>query len=439
MNCRICLIEDDEILGEALSERFELEGIDCQWHQRGETALKSLQQHRYHLVVSDIRLPDMTGEVLFSRLRDNGGVIPPFLFITGYGTVDQAVRLLKMGAEDYVTKPFDVADLLHRVKSICLRVEPDNKLSTRLGGAPGMRAIEATLPRLAGSATTVLITGESGVGKEYVAKALHQITAQQQPFVTVNCGAIPEGLIEAELFGYQKGAFTGAIRNKKGLFEQANGGTLFLDEIGDMPLPMQVKLLRVIQERSVQRVGSEQTIAVQLRLICATHRDLDNMVKHGDFREDLYFRINVVNLEVPPLRERPEDILWHAERYLRRTGKRCVLDPRTQEAMLAYPWPGNIRELHNCLERASILSPSLTLTSEMLFGKDWQTLLPPPGEDRETLASHVHQCERKYIRRILTAQNNRIANTAATLGISRKTLWDKMHRLGLSEKQSSEK
>ncbi|HED14856.1 MAG TPA: sigma-54-dependent Fis family transcriptional regulator [Gammaproteobacteria bacterium] len=438
MNCRICLIEDDEILGEALCERFELEGIDCQWYQRGEDALKALRQQRYHLVVSDIRLPDMSGEVLFSRLRDHSDVIPPFLFITGFGAVDQAVRLLKMGAEDYLTKPFDVADLLQRIKSICQRVEPVGEFATPLGSAPGMRSIEATLPLLAATATTVLITGESGVGKEYVARALHRITARQhkQPFVAVNCGAIPENLMESELFGYQKGAFTGAVRNKKGLFEQAHGGTLFLDEIGDMPLSMQVKLLRAIQERSVQRVGSEQTIAVKLRLICATHRDLTGMVANGQFREDLYFRINVVNLEVPPLRECAEDILWHAERFLQQTKQRCVLGHRAQEAMLSYPWPGNIRELHNCLERASILSPSPTLTPEILFGKNWQALLAPPGEDRETLASYVQQCEKVYIRRILAEQSNRIADTATTLGISRKTLWDKMRRLGLSEKQS---
>jgi DNA-binding NtrC family response regulator len=201
-----------------------------------------------------------------------------------------------------------------------------------------------------------------------------------------------------------------------------------------MPLAMQVKLLRAIQERCVQRVGSEQTIEIEIRLICATHRNLEAMVTNGEFREDLYFRINVVNLEVPPLRDRPEDILWHAERYLMGTEQHCVLGMRAQEAMLAYPWPGNIRELHNCLERASILSPSPTLTAEILFGKDWQALLTPPGQDRETLASHIQNSEREYIRRVLVEHRNRIADTAMTLGISRKTLWDKMRRLGLSEK-----
>ncbi|MCP5443622.1 MAG: sigma-54-dependent Fis family transcriptional regulator [Chromatiaceae bacterium] len=441
MSYRICLIEDDEILGEALAERFEVAGFSCEWYKKGASALRALRQPRCHVVVSDIQLPDTTGEALYRTLLEQGAP-PPFLFITGYGAVDQAVRLLKLGAEDYLTKPFDVGELLDKVTALCERlaiVGSDGSLY--LGGSPGMKAIEAALPRIAASASTVLVTGESGVGKEYVASALHQVGDPEgcKPFVAVNCGAIPESLIEAELFGYVKGAFTGAVRDKRGLFEQANGGSLFLDEIGDMPLPMQVKLLRAIQERCVTRIGAEQATRVEIRLICATHQDLAGMVSEGTFREDLYYRINVVNLHIPPLRQRPEDILWLTRLILDElavdAGRRpCVLHSRAERALLTYPWPGNIRELRNCLERACVFSQSNVLAPEDLFGDSWQrVLVGSGGQHEESLANYIQQCERDYIRRVLVDNGERIADTAAALGISRKTLWDKMRKLGLSD------
>jgi DNA-binding NtrC family response regulator len=444
MSHAVCLIEDDEILGEALTERFDVEGLTCEWHRLGASAIQALSHRHYGVVVSDIQLPDMTGEALFQTLRGKGIPLPPFLFITGYGAVDQAVRLLKLGAEDYLTKPFDIPVLLGKVRDLCARTTPAGVPAVPLGVSAEMKAIEAALPRLASATSTVLITGESGVGKEYVARALHRAgdAEGEQPFVPVNCGAIPETLIEAELFGHEKGAFTGALRTKRGLFEQAHGGTLFLDEIGDMPLPMQVKLLRAIQERCITRIGSEKAIPVSVRLVCATHRDLPRMVAEGEFREDLYYRINVLAVQVPPLRDRTDDILWHARAFLRdyasKGNRRFDLAQRTEQAMLGYPWPGNIRELRNTLERACVFAPSPVLTPEFLFGDAWRSVLRhPSGRAEETLAAYIATCERQYIGRVLAENDGRIADSAAALGISRKTLWEKMRKLGLGSSDSS--
>ena len=441
MKPRICLIEDDEILGEALVERFELEGFDCDWFKVARSAQQVLRNPGYSVVVSDIHLPDITGETLYRSLLDGGGLPPPFLFITGYGEIDQAVRLLKLGAEDYLTKPFEVAELLNKVRVLCEQKYPTDSGLQPLGDSPQMQAIEAMLPRLAASDSTVLVTGESGVGKEYVSRAIHQAgdTEDRRPFVAVNCGAIPETMLEAELFGYLKGAFTGAVRDKRGYFEQAHGGTLFLDEIGDMPLPMQIRLLRAVQERQITRLGAERAMPVNIRLICATHHDLSEMVKVGEFREDLYYRINVVNIHVPPLRERPQDILWYARLFLSEIAEgtdrhSCVFHPRAETALLTYPWPGNIRELRNCLERACVFNQAAVLTPETLFGDAWSRVRAEMGgQNGGRLADYIQHCERDYISRVLTENEGRIATTATALGISRKTLWDKMRKLGLSE------
>ena len=438
MNCRICLIDDDEIIGEALLERFDIENMDCDWYRDGSSALRALARRTYCVVVSDINLPDISGEELFSRAQKSGNA-PPFLFITGYGSIDQAVRLLKKGAEDYLTKPFEVSELITKLQKLCpLSMHLDGGMPV-LGVSESMQAIEITLTKLAASESTVLISGESGVGKEYAARFLHRASAARKnaPFVAINCGAISESLLEAELFGHEKGAFTGAIRGKRGLFEQAHGGTLFLDEIGDMPAAMQTKLLRAIQERSVTRIGSEKPIEVNIHLICATHRDLEQMVQNGTFREDLYYRINVVNVPIPPLRERRDDILWHAKSFLtkfghRQNGQDFHLDPETERAMLSYPWPGNVRELRNCIERACVLSSSPAISPEIMFGKSWQETRPHLSElGGETLAQYIRQCERDYIAKALTENDNRINDTAEALGISRKTLWDKMRKLDL--------
>lgn len=440
MQHRIGLIEDDEIIGEALTERLELEGFACDWFRDGKSARRGLGQRRYSVVVSDINLPDVSGEDLFTELQVTRQALPPFVFITGYGAVDQAVRLLKLGAHDYVTKPFNVGELIGKIRELCDQQHPPAGTGSRLGISVAMRQIEGVLPRLAASRSAVVISGESGVGKEEVARALHRAgdPSDATPFVAVNCGAIPENLIESELFGHQKGAFTGATQDRRGVFEQADGGTLFLDEIGEMPLSMQVKLLRAIQERAVVPVGGDHPRPVDIRLVCATHRDLKSMVETGGFREDLYYRIHVVHLPVPPLRERQEDILWLADRFLdeisARSAVRYTFAPDAERALARYPWPGNVRELRHCLERACVLSPVPSLGADNLFGASWsQSLGEAAGAPMQPLGAYIQECERGYIRRALAECDGRITDTANLLGISRKNLWEKMRKLGMGE------
>jgi DNA-binding NtrC family response regulator len=434
---RLCLIEDDEIMGESLCDRFELEGYAFDWYRSGAEALAGVGQGRYALILSDYRLPDMDGLQLFRGLQAGCRGLPPVLFITGYGAIDKAVELLKMGAADYLTKPFDIDALMARIGELGVDSPPSRAGGEMsLGVSSAMRQIAETLPRLATHAHTILLTGESGVGKERIAQAIHELgSPAAAPFIAVNCGAIGEGLLEAELFGHEKGAFTGSTRSRKGVFEQADGGTLFLDEIGEMPLAMQVRLLRAVQERVIVRVGGEAHIPVSVRVICATNRDLKAMVQQGLFREDLYYRINVVQIRVPPLRDRREDILWLAEQLLddcaRRHGDdKRQLSPAARRAILDYPWPGNVRELKHALERACILAPQRVLELPDLF-ENAPEPMPAEADDEQSLNDYLRDCERRYIVGALDAAQWQIAQTAERLGISRKNLWEKMKKLGI--------
>ncbi|MEO8655330.1 MAG: sigma-54 dependent transcriptional regulator [Ramlibacter sp.] len=437
---RLCLIEDDEIMGESLAERFGLEGLSYDWYRVGNDALAALREQAYALVISDIRLPDIAGDALFNLLLDEHTSLPPFIFITGHGDIDTAVSLLKKGANDYITKPFDLDALIDKIQAI---FTAGSELGPGgLGTSLAMRRIEAMLARVAGSAASVLITGESGVGKERVAQALHQLTGASSPFIAVNCGALTETLLEAELFGHEKGAFTGAYRTKKGVFEQANGGTLFLDEIGDMPLSMQIKLLRVLQERRIVRVGGETPIDVDIRLVCATHQILQERVASGAFREDLYYRINVVELRIPPLRERLEDILPLARALLAEIAAANGnappnLTPAAEHALKAYPWPGNIRELKNALERASLMSNGRSISHDLLFDRP----APKLGGNQDVASSlrdYLNECERDFIVRALGSCHWQIQSCADSLGISRKNLWEKMRKLGIEKETTAE-
>jgi DNA-binding NtrC family response regulator len=436
---RICLIEDDAIMGEALLDRFTIEGFACDCHKTGRSAQQALARKHYDVVICDIQLPDINGEDLFVQLSAGEATLPPFVFITGYGAVDRAVRLLKLGAHDYLTKPLDIHALLQTVRDLCSRSRPPSTGENTLGISSAMRSIEAMLPRLGNTTGSVLITGESGVGKEEVAHALHRIgdPSGRQPFVAVNCGALTETLLEAELFGYVRGAFTGAIRDKKGVFEQADGGTLFLDEIGEMSPVMQVKLLRAIQERCIVRIGAETPISVSIRLVCATHQDLKKMVEAGRFREDLYYRIHVVHLPIPPLRERKEDILWLARRLLdtwaAENADQRTLSRGAEKALFDYPWPGNIRELKHSLERACILSRKSVITEEMLFGDTCSPPSPEQPPSADSLNEYLQSCERTYIEQALRQHHGRIGETANSLKISRKNLWQKMKKLNMAE------
>ncbi|MDP2794272.1 MAG: sigma-54 dependent transcriptional regulator [Sulfurisoma sp.] len=440
---RICLVEDDELMGEALCERFDMEGFAYDWHKSGREALRGLQRRRYGVVVSDIRLPDLSGEDLFVQLRQVQADAPPFLFMTGYATIDQAVRLLKLGATDYLPKPLDVDALVHRIRELGTPLETTPGDSCTLGVSPAMRRIGQMIERLANSDGTVLISGDSGVGKEEVARRLHGAhkDAANCPFVAVNCAAIPEALLEAEVFGFEKGAFTGATKEHRGYFEQAHGGTLFLDEIGDMPLAMQAKLLRAIQERIVTRVGAEKPIHVTVRLVCATHEDLRQMVEAGRFRTDLYYRINVIHLRIPPLRERREDILWLARRFLeeqseKKSGTPFSFSEGVERALLTHPWPGNVRELKHCIERACILAERPQLGAESIIC-DQEATASLADASGDTLLAHLNLCEKHYIEQMLASNGWRIGDTADSLGISRKNLWEKMKKHSIAEPSKS--
>ena len=436
---RICLIEDDELMGETLCDRFNLEGFDHDWFKDGSSALASLGRTEYAAVVSDIRLPDMDGEHIFREAILGGGTLPPWIFITGYGSIDRAVNLLKLGATDYITKPFDLDALVERLKALSpasLIGDPGPKAPPRLGISATMHRIEALLPRLAAQAGTLLVTGESGVGKEAVARLIHELDpgSANRPFIAVNCGSIPETLIESELFGHEKGAFTGALRTRPGVFEQADGGTLFLDEIAEMPPQMQVRLLRAIQEREIVRVGGEKSISVSLRLICATHRDLKQRVEQNLFREDLFYRIHVIHLRIPSLRERREDILWFAQQFLdeynrQHPGEPKQLPPPAEPLLAAHDWPGNIRELKHAIERACILSRGPSLEPGHLFDDGSQPAEPAqPAASTSTLSNYLLACERDFILQTLKRLDGHLGHTATELGISRKNLWEKMKK-----------
>ncbi|MBI5108424.1 MAG: sigma-54-dependent Fis family transcriptional regulator [Rhodocyclales bacterium] len=436
---RVCLVEDDEIMGDSLAQLLRLEGFAVERCRTAAAARAVLERQRYCVVVSDIRLPDGDGGAVFLDLKAAGAALPPFLFMTGYGTIDRAVELIKAGAADYVTKPFDAEALVNRVRSLAQEfgavAAPDTGAT---GGSSAMRRIAETLPRLARHASSLLITGESGVGKEHVAHEFHRLAGTSGEFVAVNCAAIPESLMESELFGHERGAFTGAAKAKRGYIEQAHLGTLFLDEIGEMPLAMQAKLLRTMQDRSYVRLGGEKPLQSDFRLVCATHRDLKAMVDAGSFREDLYYRIHVIELHIPPLRERPEDIRWFVRHFVEEFNHHYPaeprrIDPRTERVLLAYAWPGNVRELKHAVERACILSPGPLLDAEAFFGASGDISADLP-QASQSLADYLIACEKDFLIQSLEQHGGHMTRTAEALGITRKTLWEKLRRLDIRVK-----
>jgi len=383
-------------------------------------------------VVCDIRLPDMTGEAIFRAVSIREPA-PPFLFITGFGGIDEAVRLMRAGAADYLTKPFDMPVLLDRLTGLL----PANlETGMVLGVSERMRIIERTLLRVARVRATVLFTGETGVGKEVCARFLHMASGAKGPFMAVNCAAIPGDLLEAELFGHERGAFSGAHQRHLGYAERAGEGTLFLDEIGDLAPPLQAKLLRLLEDRQFYRVGGESPVAFKARIVAATNRDLSDKVSAGTFREDLFYRINVVSIEVPPLRQRPEDIAWLAARFFgefapHMSSNLAGVSALAEDALMAHPWPGNARELRNRTERAVALA-----LGPWLMPGDFFPEAPPTmgnGDALQSLEEARMTAERQHIRRALRQTGGEIGQAARLLGVSRTTLWEKMRRLGVSE------
>lgn len=424
----VALIEDDPVMGGALAQRLMLEGYDVRWSRTGREALDALAAAPPHAVVCDIRLPDISGEDLFAAMRPS---IPdtPVIFVTGHAGIDQAVRLVKAGAADYLAKPFEVQVLLARLAELA---RPPAATGA-LGVSGAMKRIEATLRRVADLDSTLLITGESGVGKEVAARFAHDVSRRKAaPFIAVNCAAIPDTLIESELFGHEKGAFTGAERAHDGYFARAADGTLFLDEIGDLPAATQTKLLRVVQERAFNRLGSTRPIAMPARLICATHVDLQGAVAAGRFRQDLYYRLAVIPVAIPPLRERADDILPLLRGFVMEFTLAFARDLRAiaveaERMALVHPWPGNVRELRNRAERAVALAAGPLVQPADLFP---ETALPDAIEGvLPRLADAVADAERRHIDRALAEAGGRVEEAARLLGVSRSTLFEKIRRL----------
>ena len=440
----VLVIDDDPDILRLLSMRLRAWDIRVSTALSAEEGLSRIAVEQPQLVISDIRLPGKDGLTFFREVHASLPSLPVIL-LTAHGTIPDAVQAMSEGVFGYLTKPFDSKLLFEKVQQ-ALRISPTARHAE--GGTDGswhaglvfrsqrMAELMEEARVVAATDASILIRGESGTGKEVLARAIHRASPRSKaPFVAINCGAIPEQLLESELFGHVRGAFTGATSEHTGLFKAADGGTLFLDEIGDMSLGMQTKLLRALQERSITRIGSETPTAVNIRLLCATHRDLKEMVGSGEFREDLYYRINVVQLRVPPLRERREDILWLSRLFLAEfTGhgqKPPVLTAAAEQALMAYPWPGNIRELRNTLERACLLSDSRSIGVDHLF--DQPVAATEPQSTGGNLRDYLNEREREFIVRALDTSQWQIQACADTLGISRKTLWEKMRRLGIDK------
>ena len=438
--CRIGVIEDDPVMGESLLQRLTLEGCDVDWWTTGRQAMTGLQRLEHDLVICDIRLPDMEGGQLFEQTV-RGEYAPPFLFITAYGEIDQAVALMRAGAGDYLTKPFAMDDFLDRVRALLHRRDKASVQGSSLGASKAMQDVEGLLRRVSGLKSSLLITGETGVGKEVCARFAHEISpAAEAPFMVVNCAAIPAELLESELLGHEKGAFTGAHARHLGYAERARDGVLFLDEVADMPLALQAKMLRLLEDRSFYRIGGERPVPFGARLFCATNRDLKAAVKEGAFREDLYFRMNVIPVHVPALRERAADIAALLHRF---AGEFAALMSRelkgvsslAEEAALAHDWPGNVRELRNRVECAVALARGDWLTPGDLFPEVGKAAAGEAGEIA-TLSEVRDAAERRQILRALQATGGQLAKAALALGISRTTLWEKMRRLEITTEQA---
>ncbi|MBU0680010.1 MAG: sigma-54 dependent transcriptional regulator [Proteobacteria bacterium] len=436
---RILLAEDDEIMRITLSDHLRKKGWQVDEAEDGRQALQKIKTEQYHVVISDIRMPHATGFDILEELQ-KAAVPTDVVFMTAYGSVEDAVDCLKQGAHDYLLKPFDMDDLTIRIERI-LEIQAVKARYITLqdccrqfrkpivGSSQCIQDMHGLIKQVAASDATVLISGESGTGKELVASAIHYGSPRGNgPYVRINCAAIPEGLMESELFGHEKGAFTGAESKKTGRFEMANGGTLLLDEIGEMPLNLQAKMLRVLQEKEIERVGGTKSIKEDVRILCATAKNLASEVKKGTFREDLFFRLKVIPIVVPPLRDRKGDIPELCQTFITELGqgeKTITLSQDAMALLLSYDYPGNIRELHNIIERLLVLHPGQTIEPQHLPA-DLTTDGSPHHQESLLLAEAVSQAEKSCILRALQKTGNKKSDAADLLGISRKNLWEKM-------------
>ncbi|HEX3595042.1 MAG TPA: sigma-54 dependent transcriptional regulator [Polyangiaceae bacterium] len=464
---QILVVDDEPNLRRVLSAQLARDGYDVHTAEDGEQALGILAEHHVDLVITDLRMPKVDGMELLRRALAMDPELP-VVMITAHGTVDNAVEALKTGAFDYITKPFDQSEVRVIVKKALLTRNLAAREATAaasavpefrhgiIGRSAAIQELYAVLDRVADTPTTVLVTGESGTGKELVARALHEGSSRRdRPFIKVNCAAIPHELIESELFGYEKGAFTGALGPKPGRFELAAGGTLFLDEIGTIPVEMQVKLLRALQESEFERVGGIKTIHVDVRLVAATNTDLKKEIASGHFRDDLYYRLNVVPIRLAPLREREDDALLLARHFIERSNARLgkhveSIEAEADRVLLSHPWPGNIRELENVIERAVLFcdGPKLRVRDLPLEVRDERSasaaLVMPPvpvpaapvtGDGlKQQVKAATSRLERELIVHALDQTRGNVTHAARLLKISRKGLQLKMKELGLRER-----
>lgn len=423
MKHRILVLDDEESLIKWLSYALEQKGYDVFATTEPKTALQALREKKYNLVISDIRMPDIDGFTFLKKVRK---IYPdiPVIFITAYGSMESAVNALRDKASDYILKPFGIDELLLRIRANI--VKPVEASCQTIGKSKQIRDVLDMVKRIANTETTVLILGESGTGKELIAREIHNISKRSgNKFVTISCAALPETLLESELFGYKKGAFTGAAADKKGLFCVADNGTFFLDEIGDAPTTIQMKLLRLLEEKEIVPLGSTKPIRVNVRLVSASNKNLMDEVRKGRFREDLYYRLNVIPIVLPPLRQRREDIPLLAEHFLKLVcireglGERKLLKTAL-EGLKRRDWPGNIRELRHVIERAAILSDSFYIKGEHLG-------VPTSGSRKS-----LDELQEAEIQRVLEECSGNVSKAAKILGVGRATLY---RRLGSQKKK----
>jgi two-component system response regulator HydG len=447
----ILVVDDDADMCETLATDLVARGFEPSWCTSADEAFLQLSQREFDVVVTDLQMGGMSGIQLCERIVANRPDIP-VIVITAFGSLDTAVAAIRAGAYDFLTKPFEFEQLAltveravgHRalqeeLRRLRLAVAENQKFNKLVGASASMRQLFDMLARVGETDTSVLITGESGTGKELVARALHERSRRREgPFVAINCAAMPEGLFESELFGHTKGAFTDAKASRPGLFLRAHEGTLFLDEIGDMPLGLQSKLLRALQERKVRPVGGDQEYAFDARIVAATNRDLEGAVEKGRFREDLYFRLNVIQIAVPPLRGRGNDVLVLAQHFLEgfaaRAGKSVSkISTEAADKLLSYFWPGNVRELENCMERAVALARYDQIVVDDLPEKirDYETSHVILASDDPADLVPMDEVERRYILRVLKVLGGNKSQAAKVLGYDRKTLYRRLERYGI--------
>ncbi len=459
---QILVVEDEPVIRSALRRLLERHDYKVAEAESVKDSVDRYDMDEFDVIISDLRLPGAPGTDLIKATTT------PVLIMTSYSSLRSAVDSMKMGAVDYIAKPFEHSEIIETVSRIIREGKPrELRKQASNGSASNSSSAEPVVPGMIGNCapmqelfrrirkvamtdSTVLINGESGTGKELVAQAINTLSSRQHAeMISVNCAAIPENLIESELFGHEKGAFTGATSTRTGLVEAADGGTLFLDEIGELPLEAQARLLRVLQENEIRKVGSVQSRKVDVRLVAATHRDLKQLVNEGEFREDLYYRINVMTLLIPPLRERGDDIQKLAEIILQRTctrlkTRRLQLSPEAKEAIQVYAWPGNVRELENAIERAVVLAESDEISIDLLAIDTEYTGIPKKTESTANVASPTEPGDateelslEDYFQRFVLEHQDSMTETqlAKKLGISRKCLWERRQRFGLPRKK----